>query len=433
MNAKDIVYERFIAPLKNKKTGNVGVELEFPLINLNKQPIDISFAKGYFEHLLKTGFECEECDTNGFPAFVVNKYGDVVSFDNSYNNIEFSMNYGDDLNKIADRFYQMYRDASKYFAQKNYIIAGIGSNLYKEYIEQAHVSYPVYNMVDEFLHKYDNDNTHTYPDFPAYLSSVQTHLDVEAEAVPMVADLFAKIDFSMAYIFANSLSFDNTEHLCYRDYLWEKSAFGLLNNNTGSIDVPYENLDGLAKSYLERSLFNRMRNGKYEIFEPVSVEEYYTRDDALATDIHQFLSFRNIEVTARGTVEVRSTCTQPLADAFAPVAFYLGIANNFEYALNIVNEFFEKCGITQKNSELRHMAIKGILPDNISEDALKSFLKSLIDISVSGLQKRSKNEERFVLSLYDRAEALMCPAKMIKQRLSRGESLEAIIKEFSKN
>jgi len=168
MNVIDVIYERFIAPLKDKKLGNIGVELEYPLINLEKNPVDTDFAKGYFEYLLANGFCCEENDTDGRPAFVSNKHGDVVSFDNSYNNIEFSMNYGDDLNEIAERFYTLYKDASAYFAQKNYIIAGMGTNMYKEYIEPSHVSYPVYNMIDEFLHEYNNEHTHIYPDFPAF-------------------------------------------------------------------------------------------------------------------------------------------------------------------------------------------------------------------------------------------------------------------------
>lgn len=432
MNAKDIVYERFISPLNSKKLGNIGVELEFPLINLDKKPVDTQFAKSFLAYLLENGFECEETDTDGNPAFVSNEYGDVISYDNSYNNIEFSMNYGDDLIEISDRFYSLYKQASAYFAPKNYIIAGMGSNLYKEYIEPAHVSYPVYNMVDNFLHRNNNDNTHQYPDFPAYLSSVQTHLDIDEMLVPSVADLFSKIDFAVAYIFSNSLSFDDTDYLCFRDYLWEKSGFGILADNTGSVDVAYKNLDGLLESYLERSLFNRIRNDKYEIFEPVTVEAYFKRDDALATDIQQFLSFRNIEVTSRGTVEVRSTCTQPVAEAFAPPAFYAGLAHNFECVKKITDKFFESCGINQKNSELRSRAIKGELPENISEIQIKNFLKSLINAAETGLKFRSKGEEKFILPLYERAETFMCPAKMLKNRLESGEELEDIIKEFSK-
>ena len=56
MNPIDVVYNRFIAPLNKKTKGNIGVELEFPLINLNKKPVDKNFALGFMHELLKNGF-----------------------------------------------------------------------------------------------------------------------------------------------------------------------------------------------------------------------------------------------------------------------------------------------------------------------------------------------------------------------------------------
>ena len=40
-NPREIVYDRFIKPFEGKETSNVGVELEFPLINNNGGDIDI--------------------------------------------------------------------------------------------------------------------------------------------------------------------------------------------------------------------------------------------------------------------------------------------------------------------------------------------------------------------------------------------------------
>ncbi len=417
----DIIYDRFIAPFKNKKIGNIGVELEYPLINLDKKTVDEKFAIGYLKQLADEGFTVEDYDTFGNPAFVVNKDGDVISFDNSYNNIEFSMNYCGNLLTIKERFIKLYRNAAEYFKKQNYIIAGVGYNPYKQYIKQAHVSYPVYNMVDKFLH--DNcEGTHNIPDFPAYLSSVQTHLDADMESMPILADLFSQIDFAVAYIFSNSPCGD---YICYRDYLWENSAFGKLNDNTGSYEKPFNDIDGVIDSFKNRSVFNRIRNGRYEIFTPVTVKEYFNESNA--EDIKQFLSFKNIEITARGTIEVRSTCTQPLTDAFAPSGFYLGLAHNLKKA----REAAYSIELRDSLPQLRHKAIKGDIPHYISKESLSEYLLKLIDVAKEGLVKRGFGEEKLILPLYERAKKLICPAIVLKKRLENGEKTDTVLKEFS--
>ena len=36
------VYEKYIAPTRRARTGNVGVELEFPILNLTGGPVDFA-------------------------------------------------------------------------------------------------------------------------------------------------------------------------------------------------------------------------------------------------------------------------------------------------------------------------------------------------------------------------------------------------------
>ena len=89
MDIRKIVYDTFLKPFENKRYGNVGVELEFPLINLDKAPVDEKVAKGIFDYFLKRGFRVE-IEENNHPLFIVNDDGDCLSFDNSYNNFEFA-------------------------------------------------------------------------------------------------------------------------------------------------------------------------------------------------------------------------------------------------------------------------------------------------------------------------------------------------------
>ena len=70
MNYKDVIHNRFIKPLLNKKTGNIGVELEFPMLNLSKQPVDKNIALDLLNYFLNRGFKTEDTDTEGNPAFI---------------------------------------------------------------------------------------------------------------------------------------------------------------------------------------------------------------------------------------------------------------------------------------------------------------------------------------------------------------------------
>ena len=425
MNYKEIIHNRFIKPLMNKKTGTVGVELEFPMLNLNKEPIDKEKALSLLNYFLENGFETEDTDTEGAPAFITNKYGDCISFDNSYNNIEFSMNYGNNLNEIKDRFYGYFKDAQSFLKKHKYIITGMGTNPYKKYITQNHVSYPVYNMVDEYLHKFHGEETHRYPDFPAYLSSVQTHLDINTKDLPKSATLFAKIDFLRGMLFSNSPDFDFGNTICFRDYLWSKSAFGICKTNTGAVDEKYETLNDIAESFYKRHMFNNKKDGKYNCFYPIGIKEYFENNSP--DDIEQFLSFRHIEITYRGTLEIRSDCTQPLCDAFVPPAFNLGIAHNIDKAVSRTEKLFDGRNIS--NSQLRKCVSEGLELKEFTKEQLTEYANEMVKIAEEGLAKRGLGEDALIKGLYQRAKTLKCPAHYT---LENTDCIDKVIIEYSK-
>lgn len=413
----DIIRKQFIKPFENKQKGNVGTELEFPLLNMAKKPVSIQVAQRLLDLFLEKGFKTEETTLDGKSAFIINKHGDVLSFDNSYNNFEFAMNYGDNLCDIAARFYSYFETAQQYAKENNHILAGMGTNPYKKYINQSRVNFPVYNMVNEYLHTFPAK--HSYPDFPAYLSSVQTHLDLPLSQLPLAATVFARLDFIRALLFSNSPSWDGGNIICYRDYLWEGSAFP--DTNTGKVDEQYLSQHDIIESFTKRKMFNRVKDGKYIAFAPVLLSDYF--DGKNDDDIKYFLSFRNVEITARGTVEIRSDCTQPVYHAFAPSAFSLGIL----YKLDEAKELLDSFKTQLKTSQLRNAVING------QEIRLpKDFVLLFVELAYQGLMLRQKGEEKFLAPLFERAKLNMCPGKDTLSRLKKGESMEKIILDYSK-
>lgn len=407
MNAKSLVYNHFFKKFEDKKIGKIGCELEFPLVSDTGGDVDKAFAKGVFDYFANRGFKC--CESEGY--FFENAHGDVLSFDNSYNNFEFSLRYGDNLCEIKKRFDTYFAEAQNYFSRGNCRLIGRGTNPNKNNISQNRVEFSTYNMVDEFLKTYGKGTK--FPDFPAYLSSVQTHLDVDLKSLPRAYTYFAKLDFVRAILFSNSPDFDIKGYRCYRDFLWEQSAFSKCGNITGKVDAEFETVDALLAYFLEKDMFNRKRNGKYEIFSPVNIKEYFENEKygAEENDIECYLSFKNVEITSRGTLEVRSDCTQPLDSSFAPCAFNLGILENLDSAAADVDGFFDENFIAMSNTELRNIVVGGKKLNKIcDEDILSDFVYDLVEIAAEALEKRGLGEEKLIEPLYKRAVTLKCPA-----------------------
>ncbi len=407
MDTRQLIYDTFLKPFEKRQYGNVGVELEFPLVNLNKAPVDESVAKGLFDYFLNKGFKVE-LEENGQPLFITNENGDCLSYDNSYNNFEFALNYADNLCDIARRFYALLEEVQAYFKSHGHSIVGIGSNPYKKYANKNHVNFSTYNMVDEYLNRFGADSP--YPDFPAFLSSAQTHLDIPLAELPFAYTLFAKLDFVRGLILSNSPDFAREGYICFRDYLWEQSAFSLCPNITGKVDGEFKTADELVDYILSKGMFNRIRNGKYEVFKPIAMEEYFLLPDAKEEDINCYLSFKNVEITRRGTLEIRSDCAQPFPDAFAPAAFNLGILYNMDKINCLLERFFEEEGIEETNTSLREKTTRGELV--ASRNSLNELIGKILEYSEEGLLKRGKGEEKFLAPLYRRCMLLSCPGRV---------------------
>ena len=165
--------------------------------------------------------------------------------------------------------------------------------------------------------------------------------------------------------------------------------------------------DDVVDYFVKKGIFNRKRNGKYEVFEPVGIEEYFAREDAEEDDINFYLSFKNVELTRRGTLEIRSDCAQPFEAAFAPAAFNLGIAFNMYKAESILLDFFKKNSITKTNTQLRNEIIEG--KADLEDESLYELLESILECSKKGLEKRGKGEEKYLLPLYDRVARMSNP------------------------
>ena len=396
LNARQIVYNRFFRPFERKTTaGRIGVELEFPLIKIGGGDIDKDYAASVMEHFLAKGWKVALEGTGGEPLFIENDRGDCLSFDNSYNNFEFSLNHSDDLTDLETRFREYLSQVQEYFNKGGMELVGRGTNPNQPGLTVFHVPFSTYNMVSEYLRSGRGEN----PDFPAFLSSVQTHLDVNLDRLPEAYTLFARLDFLRALLFANSPDWEGKGYRLYRDHLWESSSFGACPNITGKVDGSFGTVDDLVDYFLQKGMFNRIRDGKYETFAPVNIREYFDNPayGSRPEDIECYLSFKSVELTCRGTLEVRGDCAQPFDRAFAPPAFNLGVLCAMDEAKALTEEFFRSNNITATNTQLRNIVCDGRDVELIAPvDRLVGFAEDMCALAAAALKNRKKGEERLL-------------------------------------
>lgn len=398
MNARNIIVNRFIKPFIGKKPRHIGVELEFPLINKNGRDIDLPFVAAICDYLEDFGFHCVLTGVHGEKLFMENDVGDCLSFDNSYNNFEFSMMHSESLVSIYERFIRYYEIVQSYLEKGNHALYPQGSNPNFKNISVNHAPFSTYDMVSDYLHTFEGK--HDIPDFPAFMSSVQTHLDTDEKALPRAYTFFAKIDFLRGILFHNSPDFFGKGYRIYRDYLWENSAFGNCPEITGAIDSEFKTTDDIIDFYLSKGMFNRLRDGKYEIFKPVLISEYFENPSygAKEEDIECYLSFRNVEATARGTLEIRSDCTQKEGMFFTPPAFNLGLMENLDKGISRLDKFIKDNSISLLPSEMRKIVTDGKDISLIApQSEIESLCSDMIKISKEGLIKRGFGEEKLLV------------------------------------
>lgn len=439
MNAKQMAEAQFLSLFYRKNRKSIGVELEFPLLSLEGGSIADEVITGLVAHLLKNGFRTEETDIHGNSTFLINEDGDCLSFDNSYNNFEFAMAKNENLSAVANRFYKLYQLVQSFLLPAGHTLSGLGTNPHHGFAETKPVDYPIYQTLRQFLSGFSGKIYHNYTDFPAWLSSVQTHLDIEIDHLPKALTLFASMDFVRGLLFSNSLPFaDSTgfdKTLCFRDYLWEHSGFGSLADNVGPVCESFKTSNDVINAICKRSMFLAYKGkGQYEAIPAVPFDVYFNAPNA-PTDAEGYLSFKNVEITRRGTLEIRSDCAQPVGSAFAPPAFNLGIRHGLSEAEALMNHFFSLlppslANAPDRNARLRHMAIHGEeIP--VKTEELKGLLMNLVLLADAKLKERGLGEETLLAPLFHRAQTLTCPAGVTKKRLQNGENMNSIIADYS--
>ncbi|MCP8963682.1 MULTISPECIES: gamma-glutamylcysteine synthetase [unclassified Streptococcus] len=409
-----LLKEKYLSNMKEDSELFVGVELEFPIVETNGNKTNIEVTKNLFRTLANlSDFEVEKIDDNQNPIQLVHcSSKDRILFELSYNTIEFAFERARSINDVAKRFEDYLKIIQPILQENNHEIQGHGIHpLWKEN-DNSPVKIERYKMLMAFLAMNGTGmKTHSYPSYGAFICGNQVQLDVRRDNYIRIINAFNKIEAAKAYLFSNSeFSAEAWDTKIARDIFWEESLHGYYKENVGIYPKDYQSEEEFFNNLAKTAIFTATRGGKSYYFKPIRVEDYldqkeitaYTADGnekiikPVKEDLKQHRSYQFQDLTARGTVEFRSVCTQPLETTFAPIAFELGLFVELEKLENYLEDssFFKN--EEQDYRKLRKKYSKKILSKE-EKEAIQSFSKDLLDIAEACLMKRGYKEEKFLI------------------------------------
>ncbi|MDR3304529.1 MAG: glutamylcysteine synthetase, partial [Clostridiales Family XIII bacterium] len=354
------LYDKYIAPTKDKDALFIGVEIEIPIVNLAKKPVDFAVV-----HDLTRRFKSEFAfyttviDENKEICSALNFVNDdILSYDCSYNNLELSFGKEKDLHRIHERFVRYYSFISRVLAESGYRATGMGINPFRGYNVLTPIPNGRYRMLFRHLSSYERYRIpmffHPWPDYGMFSSASQVQLDVRHRDLVATIRAFSLLEPLKALLFSNSvLTGEREDLLCCRDMLWENSTHGINPHNVGMFEPLPEDGEELLEYIASTSIYCTEQDGKYINFEPVNIVEYFGRDEVRGEyykdgsyheavfspreeDLRYLRTFKFEDLTFRGTIEFRSVCCQPVREAFTVAAFHLGLIRQSAKLLDIL-------------------------------------------------------------------------------------------------
>ena len=414
----DLLKKRYLENIKEKPDLFVGIELEYPVVNLEGKATDSEVVKDLFRYLPSVlDFTIEKVDDFGNPIQLLDPVSqDTILFEVSYTTIEFAFGRAKSIQEVEERFRDYMELIQKRLGEANHAIIGSGIHLYWEKNENQPVAYARYQMLMNYL-KLSRTvlemDLHDYPQYGAFICGSQVQLDVSKSNFLRVINAFTQIEAAKAYLFANSeFSGVDWDTKISRDIFWEESMHGIYPENVGVNARLFKDEDDFFDYLNHSAIFTAERDGQTYYFYPIRAKDYLEtpKIHAFALDGREILlypqekdfqthrSYQYQDLTTRGTIEFRSVCTQPLNRTFAATAFHLGLLVNLNKLEAYLQSapFFTTFGRDYKS--LRRQFSKKMLTDE-EESAIVEFSKGLLLLAEEGLEKRGKQEMTYLQPL----------------------------------
>lgn len=451
INVRDLIIHKYIDPIRRPRTGIVGVEFELPIVNLRGEPVDFQIVHRMAEQFAgHFNFREAAVDDDGWMNLAVSdETGDSLSFDCSYNTLEFSFGTEESLVAVHERFLLYYSFIQEFLLAHQHTLTGMGINPHWRINRNEPIPNPRYRMLFHHLQSYTRYGNvmdfHNHPEFGLFSCASQIQLDTDERSVVDALHVFSALEPLKALIFANS-PFEQFK--CSRDYFWKHSLHGLNPRNVNGYGRVPESIDDIIDYIEGMSMYCLYRDGRYMNFRPTPLDTYFASDSIhaeyfdgekyqdtefrpLPADISDLRSFKFVDLTFRGTLELRSVCEQPVREIMAPGAFHTGIMHNLKKVSDILaaDDYLYHQGYT--SGELRDLFVLKKCPVEFDRAKISDLLLNILEAADEGLQARDLGESVYLKPLYRRAEGLISPADEMLDGLAHGKEINYYIHNFA--
>ena len=421
MDAESLVYHYLVDGINKNHNNHVGIELEFPLARVTGEPWSPEILPVFFEALKPLGFTVNRRASDGSPLAATDAQHNCFTFDTCYENVEFAMASAKSLLTIRQRFEELRAALYRALEPYGYRILGVGYNPFVMRHRPHLLENELTEAIAEYIRTHPTENRRHPKDFYCAISSEQVHFNTTEEELPLIFEAFTRLDWVNLLLFADSpMTLDEKHYLCGRNELYLRSPLRELGL-VGAQALGPVTAQEMARTYLDKGMFMRKRDGRTELFPPVSVRDYFTepRYGAIPEDVQWLdLGGNNILTTRYGTVEYRVLCTQPFSSVFTPSAFNLGLRVMLAEVLELMRGFDATHEMPEPDVRTR-MASRGI-PAFTDRKEVRELTEKLVALSEAGLRKRGLGEEILLQPLTNRKDWLDSPAVL----LSREERTE---------
>ena len=414
----ELLKKRYLKNIKENPDLFIGIELEFPIVNLEGKATDGEVVKDLFRYLPSVlGFTIEKVDDFGNPIQLLDPVSqDTILFEVAYTTIEFAFGKAESIQEVEERLNFYMATIQNKLGEANHAIVGCGIHPNWDKNENCSVAYPRYQMLMAYLNLSRSKTSrglHDFPEYGAFLCGSQVQLDVSRSNYLRVINAFTQIEAAKAFLFANSeFSGADWDTKISRDIFWEESMHGIYPENVGVNTRLFKDEDDFFDYLNHSAIFTAERDGQTYYFYPIQARDYLATPEIQAFDLNgeevliypqekdfeTHRSYQYQDLTTRGTVEFRSVCTQPLGRTFTSAAFHLGLLVNLDKleAYLETTPFFKKFGRDYKF--LRRQFSKKKLTDE-EKTAIIEFSKDLLLLADEGLKMRNKQEMSYLQPL----------------------------------
>ena len=414
----ELLKKRYLKNIKENPDLFIGIELEFPIVNLEGKATDGEVVKDLFRYLPSVlGFTIEKVDDFGNPIQLFDPVSqDTILFEVAYTTIEFAFGKAESIQEVEERFNFYMATIQNKLGEANHAIVGCGLHPNWDKNENCPVTYPRYQMLMAYLNLSRSKTSrglHDFPEYGAFICGSQVQLDVSRSNYLRVINAFTQIEAAKAYLFANSeFSGADWDTKISRDIFWEKSMHGIYPENIGVNARLFKDEDDFLDYLNHSAIFTAERDGQTYYFYPIQARDYLATPEIQAfslngdevliypqeEDFETHRSYQYQDLTTRGTVEFRSVCTQPLDRTFTSGAFHLGLLVNLDKLESYLEAapFFKVFGRNYKFLRRQFSKKKLTAPE---EAAIVDFSRDLLQLAEEGLKMRNKHEMTYLQPL----------------------------------